>query len=122
MPLILQSLLVVTSILFLIFICYLVAQGRLQIKYSLLWMLLAVLILMFAAFPQVIYSLSDLLGFETPSNLALFAGLFFLLVVSVSLSVIVSWQAHYIRDLIQDISLLRKEVDELGKSRTIPRN
>ncbi len=98
-----------------IYICRLVALGRLQIKYSLLWMLLAILILILSIFPQVIFFFASALGFETPSNFALFAGLGFLLIISVALSVIVSWQARYIRSLIQEVSLLRKDLDALAK-------
>lgn len=112
MPLVLQATVIILSVLFLIGICNLVAHGRMQIKYSLVWILLAIIILVLAIFPQIVYWLSGLLGFVMPSNFVFSFGLAFLLITSVSLSVIVSWQAHHIRLLIQEVSLLKKQVNK----------
>lgn len=79
-------------------------------KYSLMWMLLALVLLVCAVFPQVVFFFSDVLGFNAPSNFVFLVGLFLLMGIVLSLSIIVSWQARYIRGLVQKVSLLEKRI------------
>lgn len=112
MSLLLQATTVILCLLFFLFTVRLVAKGRLQLKYSLMWMVLAIVLLLCALFPQVVFSLALLLGFETPANFIFVVAIFFLLLISLSLSIIVSWQANYIRNLVQTVALMRKDVEE----------
>jgi hypothetical protein len=95
------------SLLFIVFIVALVSRSRLLLKYSLLWLALSVLVCICAVFPQPLYALSDLLGFQTAANFIYLIGLFFLLAIALSLSVIVSKQTANIKTLIQEIALLK---------------
>ncbi|WP_324248894.1 DUF2304 domain-containing protein [Eggerthella lenta] len=87
---VLQIVAIVLCVAFFAYVVHLVARERLLLKYSLLWMALTIAILLCALFPQPLYSISSLLGFETPSNFIFFIGLFFLLAISLSLSSIAS--------------------------------
>lgn len=89
-----------------------VRRGRLLLRYSLLWMALAVVAMLGALFPEIIFRLSDLVGFETPSNFILFVGLFFLMAVCLSLSVIVSKQALRIKSLVQEMAIMENESEK----------
>lgn len=109
MALSLQIILVLVCVIFLVLVFRLVAKGRLQLKYSLMWMLLALVLLICAIFPQIVFWASDLLGFDAPSNFIFFIGLFSLMLIALSLSMIVSWQARYIRSLVQTVALLEKK-------------
>ncbi|MEG0050341.1 MAG: DUF2304 domain-containing protein [Clostridia bacterium] len=99
-------------LIFLILVVRQVAHGRLLLKYSLLWMMLALVSILAALFPEPLYALSSLLGFENPSNFIFFAGLFFLLALCLSLSIIVSKQALRIKNLIQQTALIQKRLEE----------
>lgn len=96
--LVLQIITIILCIAFFAYVVHLVAQEKLLLKYSLLWMALTVAILLCALFPLPLYQASSLLGFETPSNFIFFIGLFFLLAISLSLSLIVSKQASKIKN------------------------
>lgn len=112
--LVLQIITIILCIAFFAYVVHLVAQEKLLLKYSLLWMALTVAILLCALFPLPLYQASSLLGFETPSNFIFFIGLFFLLAISLSLSLIVSKQASKIKNLVQEQALLTKRFDEIN--------
>lgn len=114
----LQIVAVVLCVVFLAYVSHLVARERLLLKYSLLWMVLAAVILLCAVFPQPLYDFSHVFGFENPSNFIFFIGLFFLLAIALSLSSIASKQTIKIKNLVQEQALLAKRIDEIeSKSR-----
>lgn len=106
---------VVVCIVFLIAVSRQVAHGKLLLKYSLLWMTLAVASILVALFPEPLFAVSGALGFEAPSNFVFFAALFFLLAICLSLSIIVSKQALRIKNLVQQEALVEKRLEALEK-------
>lgn len=112
MSLTLRIVTIVICLAFLFFVVRLVTKNRLQLKYSLMWMGLAILLLICAIFPQIVTFFSNLFGFEQPSNFIFMMGLFCLMAIALSLSIIVSWQSRYIRSLVQTVALLQAQVDD----------
>lgn len=108
----LRIVVIAICIVFLAVVALQVKRGRLLLRYSLLWMALAVIAMLGALFPRVVFWLSNLAGFETPSNFILFIGLFFLMAVCLSLSVIVSKQSVRIKSLVQEIALMENESEK----------
>lgn len=100
------------DILFLAFVLRLVANGRLLLKYSLMWLFLGVVGLLCIVFPQFVYACSDAIGFITPSNFVLLLGIALLLAIALSLTVIVSRLSNVNRALVQRLALLEKEQEE----------
>lgn len=98
-----------------ILIFRLIGQGRLQVRYSLLWMVLVFFMLLCAIFPDGVSVIAGLLGFEYSSNFIFSAGIVILLVIALSLSMVASWQARYIRRLVQTIALLDNRVEKLER-------
>lgn len=109
---ILRMIVVLVCILFMALVFKQVSRGRLLLRYSLLWLSLAVITIVSSIFPEPLYSLAYLLGFDTPSNFVYFAALFFLLAISLSLSAVVSKQAVRMKGLIQRIALIEKELEQ----------
>lgn len=63
---------VITACLVLLcFVLRLVLKDSLQLKYSLLWIVLALVLLVCGLFPQPLYFISSLFGFQTPANFVL---------------------------------------------------
>jgi hypothetical protein len=112
----LQVLLVAFSVVFLVAIIRLIKHGRLQLKYSLLWLALSLLLLICALFPEFVSACANSLGVGLASNFVFMVGLVCLMGICLSLTVIVSWQARDIRALIQRIALLEKRLGEHGDS------
>ena len=107
MSAVLHIVLVASAVLFLLVVLRLVSQGKL-----LLWLVLGVVALLIALFPSVSGSLSHTLGFGLTSNFVFFVVLALLGVICMALTVIVSWQARDIRSLVQQMALLKKELQE----------
>jgi len=106
----LRIFLLTIAIVFLIEVFRLVLAGKLQLKYSLLWMLLSVILMICAIFPEVVYVFSDCLGFQAPSNFVFLISIIGLIGICLSLTVIVSWQARDIRFLLQKVTLMEEEL------------
>ena len=109
-----QITLAILSILFTVFVVILISRGRLQLKYSLLWLLLCLVMIVVSIWPAPVYRLSSLLGFITPSNFMIVVGMLLMLAILLSLTVIVSWQSGYIRSLVQEVALLKKNLEDFG--------
>lgn len=117
-PLTLGITLLVICILLFVLILRLIGQGRLQIRYSLLWLMLAFIMLLCVIFPEAVSCVSAFFGFEYPSNFILSVGIIVLLAISLSLSMVVTWQARFIRGLVQTTALLDKRISELEREST----
>lgn len=107
---------IVISIIFMVGVCWQVAKGRLLLRYSLLWLFLGLATLLCAVFPEPIFGLAYLLGFNVPSNFILFVAVFFLLAICLSLSVIVSRQQLKLKDLVQRLALVESKMDKVQRN------
>ncbi|MDR2196369.1 MAG: DUF2304 domain-containing protein [Coriobacteriales bacterium] len=80
MTITLRVILIAGALLTLVYFLYQIRRRRLQIDYSLYWILLSVLMLVIALFPQIIIWTADRLGFISPANMV-FLLIIFLLVI-----------------------------------------
>lgn len=93
----------------------LMKKQRLNLCYTLTWLLMALVMLLVSIFPQIVVWLAKLLGIASVVNTVfLLEGLFVLLIL-LSLTSIVSLQTNRIRKLTQTQALLEKRVRELEK-------
>lgn len=107
---IMRILIAVVLVTFLYSVFRLISQGRLLLKYSLLWMLLCVVALVCDIFPGIVYWASDTIGFLSPSNFVLLVAVVLLLAVALSLSVAVSRAVVANKNLTQRMALLEHEI------------
>ncbi len=110
MPLILQVAAVASCAALFAYVISLVKRGLLQLRYSLLWLVLASAALLCTIFPAPLFSLAEILGFTNASNFIFFCAALFLLSVCLNLSSIVSRQSESIKRLTQRIALLEHDV------------
>ena len=101
MPMPLRIMLISIALLFLIISLLSVNRKRLQMHYSLIWIMVSIGMILLAVFPGILTWLMPILGIEIPANFVFLVGLFVLLVISFSLTVIVSKQSLKIRRLTQ---------------------
>lgn len=119
MSIALRILLLAIAMVFLIEVFRLVSDGKLQLKYSLLWMLLSLILIICAIFPGIVSAFSGLLGFQTSSNFVFLVSIVGLLGICLSLTAIVSWQARDIRQLIQRVTLMQEDLDSLMRNNNV---
>lgn len=105
--------LTISSIVFLVivmlFILYLVKKRRISIKYSLVWILPCLTLIIFTLVPGFMVFVTKTLGFQTASNMILTLLICFLMVISIALTMIVTNQKDKIRLLIQEVSILKEK-------------
>ena len=112
MELILRIEIIVAFFFLLCVILYNLKKGKMPVKYALVWIFSAVVMILCACFPQIIGFITRLLGFELISNVILSI---FLGCITISLTVIVSGQAKKIDLLVQEVSLLKQKVEKKEK-------
>ena len=108
----LRILLIVVSIILLLIVLNLVSKDKLTIKYSLIWVFVALLMLVLGAFPNFIGFFTRKIGFETTSNLVIGIFITMLSILTLSLTIIVNKQKEQIRNLVQEVSLLKSEKEK----------
>ena len=116
MSVVLRIIAVVLSIVFLTAVITLVSQKKLQLKYSLMWLLMGVVLLASALFPNLVSFFAHIAGVELTSNFVFIIGIVFLVGVCLLLTYIASWQSHDIRQLIQRVALLEKRICDYERS------
>lgn len=98
------------SIIIIIFLLYLIRKENVNIKYSLVWLVLFILLLICLLVPGLLEYITSVLGFQTSSNMVLSLLIAVLVIINIVNTVINSHQDKKIRLLIQEISLLKKDV------------
>ncbi|HVP69655.1 MAG TPA: DUF2304 domain-containing protein [Anaeromyxobacteraceae bacterium] len=105
---------------FLLWVFHLVRTQRLSLRDSLLWVVTTLVAAVFAVFPPVLFWLSKLLGFRTPSN-ALFGGAVLYLTLNVLYNTVSgSLSAARVRRLTQECAMLRAEIEAMRRDRSRP--
>ena len=103
----LQLFMILGAVVLLLIIFAFLKRGLMSVKYSLLWLALAVGLVIAAAFPYVVYVLRDLLDIEMPVNLVLL----------LSLSIAISQLADKCKRLTQANAMLEKRVRDLEEKK-----
>ena len=115
MPVRFQLYMLLGALALLIIIFVFLKKGLMTVKYSLLWLGLAIVLVVFAACPYVVFVLRDILSIEMPVNLVFLLMFCFVLVVLLSLSIAITQLAEKCKRLTQENALLEKRVRELER-------
>lgn len=105
----------IAALLLFILIIICLAKNRLSIKHSIAWLILPIIFLLIAIFPDPISTLSSWLGFETPSNFIFLITIALLILICFFLTISLSREREQIAKLIQEISILKKEIHDQKK-------
>lgn len=97
-------------ILIMFFIIYLVKKEKISIKYSFVYLLPCIVLIIFTLVPGLLNSVTLKLGFQTGSNMIFALLIGFLMIITIALTVIVSNQKEKIRLLIQEVSILKGKI------------
>ncbi|WP_032122316.1 DUF2304 domain-containing protein [Clostridium amazonitimonense] len=113
----LQIILLVVSISFFIFISKMIMSYKLQLRYSLVWVLASLTFILFSIFPKILTNISKLLHIEEPVNTIFLLVIFFLLVINFTLTLTISKKSSTIKDLVQEVGILKLRFEELSKEK-----
>ncbi|WP_027090616.1 DUF2304 domain-containing protein [Thomasclavelia saccharogumia] len=90
-------------------------RGRIPMKFALVWYVPSFAIVLLALVPSLFEFVANIFGFQTISNLV--AGFLFviLFLIIIALTVIIAGQTTKINLLIQEVSMLKKKVNDNEK-------
>lgn len=106
----------------LIYFCIIVRllkKKRLILKYSLLWIALGMIMSILVIFPQLLRTISTLLGIEDTMNGLFTCAIGLELMILMALTAIVSKQSDRIKNLVQDNALLEKQLRDIARQNLI---
>ena len=106
-------LVVIIFILFLfLLIVYLLSKRKLSTKYAIVWFLAIIVMLLTVLLPDVMKYIANLIGFELLSNMLLCIFIVILLFITLALTIVVSANKRRITLLIEEVSILKKEMED----------
>jgi len=108
----LRVILLVVTIIFFVYIAWMIHKKKLSLKYSLPWFLASIVLIVLALFDGLAINLARVLGIATPLNAIVVAVFAFVLLILFTLTITVSNNAERIRKLTQELTLIK---DELNK-------
>ncbi len=106
----------ITSLAVFIVIVLSVVRKRLNIKYSIVWLLWGLMTMMMAIFPEIFYSLSDLLGIQLPVNTVFLIMTALLYALTFFVYIMISKHNEEIIKLTYEIASLKKVLEESNKN------
>lgn len=107
--------LLIASAIALLFVILNVKNKRLNIKYSIVWILWAILSLLMAIFPETFYMFSMLIGIELPVNAVFLIMIGLLYALTFYAYMMVSKHNDEIIQLTYEVASLKKKIEELEK-------
>lgn len=115
-PFKIQLISIVGTILFMFYIVRLIVRGRLREEYAIIWIICTLVLLLFSVWRKGLETISLSLGVYYPPSLLFLLALSAIVCFLVHLSVVNSKMQHNIKDLTQELALMRYELDQLKQS------
>jgi hypothetical protein len=103
------------ALLILAIVIWMLLTRALREKYAVMWLIIAVAVLLLGLFPQLLTTLTDLLGVQLPSNLLFALAIVLLLGVALHLSWELSQAENEIRRLAEEAALAGTAIEQLER-------
>lgn len=111
----LRVFLIVMSVLSLFYIIWRIRYSKMQIEYTLFWIVLSILMVVLAVFPQIVYWITSKMGMISPANLVYLFIIAVLLLKSFMMTIEISNLENKVKDLVQQIAINEKDSTEKMK-------
>ncbi len=105
----LRIIIIVSMLLALIYIIGNIRRQKINFRYGIGWMVVAVLIMLLAIWPQTLDLISYALGIAVPVNMLFFMGFILLVIVVFFLSRSVSDLSEKVKQLSQELAIAKKD-------------
>jgi hypothetical protein len=112
---VLRIVLLIITLIYLFNIIKSIKSKKLQLSFSVFWLILGIIMCFAIIFPFVIENIANILGFEISSNMVFFVAIFLQTYLIFNLTIKLSKENQKNRLLIQEISLINKKIDYLNK-------
>lgn len=105
MTLLVRIFLIIGAVLTTVFFGLQVRKGKLQINYALFWIVFAGLLVIVSIFPELVISLAQILGFQSPANFLFLLIIFVLFIREFYLTIQLSLLEEKVKNLSQKIAI-----------------
>ena len=113
----LQIIMIAASLLFMGFVVVMIRNRKIELKYTLAWLLAGVSFLAMSLFPGLLVFISSLLNIVEPVNTLFLSIIFFMLLIIFTLTVALSRNANRVKTLTQEIGIIKMELERLNSLR-----
>jgi hypothetical protein len=108
----LQIILFIASVFSFILIINMIRKYNLELRYSLLWMFFCLVNIVLASFSKISFTISEAIGIKEPVNAIFLLSFIFQFFLIFSLTLTVSSLSSKLSKLVQEVGILRKEVED----------
>ena len=112
MPIQLRIIAIILALFFFIYTIRLVRRDKAEIRHMLKWLILALIILVGSIIPETGSKIAHVLGIRTLTSLAVFVLIGILVIISLKYQMSLISAEKQIKNLIQEVSLLKKMINE----------
>lgn len=113
---ILNIVLIVITLIYILLILKAIRKKKLQIAFSVFWLITGVLLIVALLIPNLVENISKMLGFEVPANMVFCLTIFVSFYLIFNLTVAISKENKKNTMLVQEVSILKKRVEELEEN------
>ena len=110
----LQIIAISSALIFMFFIFRLISKGKLREEYSLIWIICTCLLLLFSIWRNGLDVIANILGVYYAPSLIFMGAIFAIVIFLVHLSVVNSKQHKQIKELTQEIALMKQQLDKIS--------
>lgn len=103
---------IVASFLIMLVVVELVRRRKLREEYSWLWLLTGGIIILFVVWYDLLLFVTHLIGAIAPTTTLFIFALLFLMLISLHYSIQISKLSHQVKDLAQQLTLLKGRVED----------
>lgn len=107
--------LIIVVLIYIFFILRSVKRKNMRIGYLIFWSITGGILIVALLIPNLVENISNALGFGMPINMIFSIAIFIVLYLIFDLTILISKEQNKNTLLIQEISMLKKRVDELEK-------
>lgn len=109
-------------LIYILFITRAVKRKKMKIEYLIFWIMIGIILIIALLVPDLANSITNLVGFELPINMIFSVAIFIILYLIFDIFVLISKEENKTTILIQEISLLKKKIEELENKNRIGEN
>ena len=109
--------LIVILLIYIFCILKAVKRKNMRIGYLIFWSITGILLIIALCIPNLVENISKALGFEMPINMIFSVAIFVILYLIFNLTTLISQEQNKNVLLIQEVSMLKKRVEELEKDK-----
>ena len=111
----LNIVLIIITLVYLFLILRSIRKKKLQMSFSVFWLITGIVLIIALLIPNLVENIAKLLGFEVPANMVFCLTIFVSFYLIFNLTIYISKENKKNTLLIQEISMLKKRVENLEK-------